>query len=380
MPEIIAGSESVVDQNAINPEVARQMEIALNGGFVPEKKEEAAAATATTATQPADIFQPFKEQFGYNTPEDALAEIKQLRQLRENPPTPMYEFENADSEKLFKWLQKGDTELPKVYEFIDKKMKIDSYLSKEVTPDTAPDIVKLGMQLKYKDLSPAEVEYKFRKQFSTPTKPAQGADEEQSDYDSRLSAWKDLIEDKKMELLIEAKLARPDIEAAKSKLVLPEIESAVDEGYIQYKKSLEEDQKLAAEAKEAYKVFNPKSIETKLNFKDEANKIDFDFQFEPSPETFQKAKDMVSDINLFWNNFFNQDGSPNRQKFLDAVYFATNKENVIMEAIKQGKNAAIKAMLPDNTQGGLVRQLVHSPEQETDVDKQFKQAGFIKNR
>lgn len=380
MSEIISETAQVVDQSVINPEVARQMEIALNGGFVPEKKVEPVVTTpAAVVTQPTDIFQPFREKYKFNTPDEALAEIESYRQMKANPQTPTYEFENAESENLFKWLQKGDAELPKVYEFLDRKLKIDSFLSKEVTADTAPDIVKLGMQLKYKDFSQAEIDHVYKKQFSLPSKPSKGADEEDSEYNDRLASWKEVVEDKKMDLLIEAKRARPEIEAAKSKLVFPQIESAVDEGYIQYKKDLDENQRSAVEAKEAYKAFTPKSIETKINFKDEANKIDFDFQYEPTPESFAKAKDMVSDMKLFWNNFYNQDGSPNRQKFLDAIYFATNKESMLTEAIRQGKNAAIKSNLPDNTkEGGLVRQLVQAPAEESEVDKQFRQAGFTK--
>lgn len=380
MPEEVALSQPATGQPTVDPEVARQMDIALNGGIPPQKAPEVAPVESAAAAPaaPVDIFQPFKEKFGYNNPEDALAEIEQLRALKANPPAPTMVFEDEESEKLFKAWTGGKK--AEVYSYLEKANKIDSFLSKEVTEDTAGEIVKLGMQLKYKDLSPAEVEYKFKKQFSLPAKPTQGADEEEADYTSRLSAWKDLAEDKKMELLIEAKLARPDIEAAKSKLVLPEIEQSVDEGYLQYKKALEENTKLSAEAVAAYKAFTPKAIETKLNFKDEANKIDFDFQYEPDVENFQKAVDMASDINLFWNHFYNQDGTPNREKFLDFLYSGLSKEKMIMEGIKQGKNAAIKANLPDNSQGGLVRQLVPSPEKLSEVDEEMKKRGILPSR
>lgn len=382
MPDEVVLSQPATDQSKIDPEVARQMEIALNGGIVPQKTVDTNPANPadplTAVTAPVDIFQPFKDKFGYNNPEDALAEIEQLRALKANPPAPVMEFEDEESEKLFKAWTGGKK--AEVYSYLEKSHKIDSFLSKEVTEETAPEIVKLGMQLKYKDLSPAEVEYKYKKQFSLPAKPAQGADEEDADYTNRLSAWKDLAEDKKMELLIEAKLARPDIEAAKSKLVLPEIEQSVDEGYTQYKKALEENTKLSAEAVAAYKAFTPKAIETKLNFKDEANKIDFDFQYEPDAENFKKAVDMASDINLFWEHFYNQDGTPNRQKFLDFLYSGLSKEKMLTEAIKQGKNAAIKANLPDNSTGGLVRQLVAAPEKLSPVDEEMKKRGILLGR
>ena len=39
--------------------------------------------------------------------------------------------------------------------------------------------------------------------------------------------------------LLKLKVSKPELEAAKSKLVLPNIEAEVDEDYIQYKESLE---------------------------------------------------------------------------------------------------------------------------------------------
>src|SRR5262249_29869364 len=150
---------------------------------------------------------------------------------------PVMEFENEASEKIFKALQAG--KLADVYNYLDRSQKIDAYLAKELNDSSAADIVKLGMQLKYKDLTPAEIDYKFNKQFSLPSRPVQETEEAPEAYSQRLSAWEAQVQDKKMELMIEAKLARPELEGTKSKLVLPEIEQA-DEGYLQYKKMMEE--------------------------------------------------------------------------------------------------------------------------------------------
>jgi len=53
----------------------------------------------------------------------------------------------------------------------------------------------------------------------------------------------------------------------------------------------------------------------------------------------------------FYQSFFDSEGKPNRQMFVDAIYYAMNKQKVISEAIKQGSNARMKAMLPDNNDG-----------------------------
>lgn len=363
-------------------QLAQNMAIAL-GTAPPAEIQQQQATTEQQQTATVDYFAPIKEKFGYESHEAAIKEIEGLRAFKAAPPAAEYKFENEASAKLFKAWQSGKKN--EVYEYLAKEQQIDRFLGAEVTADTADtaaDVVKLGMQLKYKDLSPAEIDYKFKKTFAVPPKPVQASDEEPEDYNTRLSTWQELANDKQMELLIEAKLAKPELEAAKSKLVFPEIADSQDEGYLQYKKSLEqqtltqaEQAKKDAEAQAAYKAFTTKSIETKLPFIDEPNKINFEFQYEPDPESFTKAQAMAMDVNSFFESFYDKDGNPDRKAFLELVYFRQNKDKVILEAIKQGKNAAIKAMLPDNSQNGMVRQM-NTVVETSDLDKQMAANGI----
>lgn len=378
----------VVDQQ-IDPkvELAQNMAIALGTAPAPETQQQAAAAAAegqaATEQQQAaavDYFSQIKDKFGYQNHEDAIKEIEDLRAFKAAPPIAEYEFENEDSAKLFKAWQAGKKN--EVYQYLAKEQQIEKYLTAEVNADNAADVVKLGMQLKYKDLSPAEIDYKFKKTFAIPPKPVQASDEEQDEYNTRLSAWQEVANDKQMELLIEAKLAKPELEAAKSKLVFPEIADSQDEGYTQYKKALElqtqnqaEQARKDAEAIAAYKAFTPKSIETKLPFIDEANKINFEFQYEPDPESFVQAQNMSLNVESFFESFYDKDGNPDRKAFLDALYFAKNKDKMLLEAIKQGKNAAIKAMLPDNS-GAVVRQMNTPTGELSDLDKAMAANGI----
>ena len=78
-------------------EIAQLMELSLNGGVAPQNTEEVkqpvvtttAPASTTTQTQEpvvqTDSFAPFKEKFGYQSPEDAIKEIEELRGFKANP-------------------------------------------------------------------------------------------------------------------------------------------------------------------------------------------------------------------------------------------------------------------------------------------------------
>ena len=241
----------------------------------------------------------------------------------------------------------------------------------DLAEEVAADIVKMGMQLKYKDLTPEEINYKFNKQFAVPPQPQQGVDEEDEVYNQRVADWQAVVTDKQMELMIEAKLVKPELQNAKTKFTIPEIETPVDEGYIQYKKMLEERPVDDQAVIEAYKAMAPKSIETKINFKDEANKIDFQYQYEPDAAKFAKAVELACNQDQFWSLFKKSDGSPDRERFLDMIYFAIDKENYLLSAMNQTKNATIKASLPDNSQGGLTRQTTQTVE-VNELDQQMR--------
>lgn len=370
-PETTTTTTPAIPAPEIKAELDRQMAISLGGGVPPLPQPAATTTPAAQTTTPTDPFGIFKEKFGYESPEAAVQEIETLRAFRSAPPAQPLKFENEMSQRIVESLQAG--KLNEVHEVLDQQIKIERLTSGDMTAETAADVVKLGMQLKYKDLTPAEINYKFNKQYALPPKPGLMPAEDQDEYNDRVAAWQAQVDDKKMELLIDAKLARPDLLASKSKLVFPTIDRPQEAAFQEWQKSIQEDERLSAETTEAYKAFTPKSLESKLHFADKDNKVDFDFTYEPDPEGFNQAVAFVADIEEFWKSYYRPDGTPDRQRFLADIYFAKNREKVIAAALRQSMNATIKAGLPDNSTGGLVRQLPQTPE-TSELDKMMRQS------
>lgn len=374
----------VAQQPDFKAELDQMMAISLNGGILPQPSGEPAAtvdapasaetAAATTvapeATQQSDPFGLLKDKFGFESHEAVIKEIEELRAFKAQPRAPEFVFEREEDAKILKALAAGKR--AELREFLNREAQIEELVSGDVTKETAAQIVKLKMQLTNKDLTPQEIDYRYKKQFGVPPQPVRGIDEDDDEYNGRVAQWQEVVNDREMDLIIEAKMARPDIEKAKGQLSVPEIETPVDEGYAQYQQMLAQKAQDDAATKEAYKALTAKAIETRLNFKDEANKIDFEFQFEPDAEGFTRAVQTACDADLFWQTFTNSDGTPNRQKFLDAIYYANNKEKIILSAINQGKNAAIKASLPDNSQGGLLTKQVTQNVEVSELDQQMR--------
>lgn len=365
------------DVAAPEMDLAAHMAIALGNGIPPQTAP--LESTVTTQEPPVvvedrsvgDPFGLFKEKYGWENPEAAIQDIDRLRAFEAEPRIPQFQVPDDESGRILRALAAGKKQ--EVWQALDHEMRIERLLTSEVTKDSAVDIVKMGMALKYKDLSPDEINYRFNKQFAIPAQPQKGYDEDEEVYNQRLSEWQAIATDKQMELMIEAKLAKPELQNAKGKLEIPDIETPVDEGYVQYQQMLETRTQQDQETKAAYQKLNPKAIETKLDFKDEPNKIAFQFQYEPDADGFKQAVEIASNMDLFWQTFSNPDGTPNREKFLKAIYFANNEEKVLLSALNQSKNATLKAQLPDNSQGGLVRQVPQSQE-PNELEKQMRQA------
>jgi hypothetical protein len=356
-------------------ELAQMMAISLNGGIPPQAASETQEVVEEQQQIVPATFEILKEKFGYESPEAAVAEIESLRVLKSQPPvTEAPKFENEFNEKLYKAIQAG--QVKEVTQLLAQQERLDSLTTSEVNESNAADIIKLGMQLEYKTLTQAEIDYKFNKQYALPKEPVQSDSELDEDFAQRKAEWQDKVTDIQMSRMIDAKMAIPKLVTAKSEIKLPEIPTTVDEDYVQYRKMLDEQAKIDEEVQLAYKSFTPKSIETKIPFTDEANKIGFEFQYEPSSEAFNKSLGMALDINTFFDAFKKSDGTPDRQKFLDAIHFALNKESILTEAMKQAKNATIKSFLPDNSNNNGQRISPAMTGELSELQKQMQAAGI----
>lgn len=374
-------------QEAFKAELNRQMQ--MSGIVPPTQQPETPAQPAPDVpretppvaqpdTPPAsDFFTPFKEKYGFQTHEEALAEIEAYRQMKSQPFKEV-PFANEDSAAIAMALSEG--KFDDVREFLNKQHRLGSLSTMEVTADSAADIVKYGLAIKHPYLNESEINYEFNRQFATPPKPAQFADEDQPEYEARVAQWQQSVNDRQMALMIEAKKFRPELENAKKTLAFPKIQQPVDDGYAQYQKMLEDQQKQDAETVAAYKTFTPQQFETALDFTDEANKISFKFQYQPDQESFNKAVQIASDWTSFTQHYTNSDGTPNRQKFLQDMLFALNRETYLSQAMNQAKNAAIKAQLPDNSaSNGLQRQVVPlQPGEEDPIAIGMRRAGIVR--
>jgi len=145
--------------------------------------------------------------------EEPIIEVKKEEPVIEKKPEP----------EPFKYEALEPTKIKELYAIIDKKEKLTDLLNGEVTKDNAPEIIKAQWNEKYKGLTKQQMDYKFNKTFSVPKAPVQGETELDDDFTGRQEDWKEQVANAEMDMLIEANLARPELEKINSELKLPEI-------------------------------------------------------------------------------------------------------------------------------------------------------------
>lgn len=157
------------------------------------------------------------KDYGYESPDVAKTEITKLK---EQKPQEI-KYENEESKKVHQLLMEGKVD--DVLDIYSKQKSIEKIIGAEVNKDTAADIIKLNMQLKYPTLTKDQIDFQYRQEYGTPKEPVQKADELDDDFAERHQGWKEQVQNIQMKTEIAATMAKPELEAAKQKLVLPDI-------------------------------------------------------------------------------------------------------------------------------------------------------------
>lgn len=323
----------VVEQNGTvePPQAGSQAPVQPTAAVPPVQEEEDQIITP-------DVW--LKEQLGYETVDAAKKEIEELRKLRGTAQTPaQIKFANEQSEKFFEALKEGKED--DIYHYLSQKKTLERLEKMELKGvQEAAEIIKAGLQFKHPDLTSEEVNFLYNKRYSFPAKPRQSEDQDDADYAIELDAWQQSVKEKEQEMIIEAKLARPDLVKFKSELVLPDIPKAQPEPQAPAPDPEFEAKVLAWKG---HVVDQLGSNAAKFNgfnvmYKDEAVEIPIAFKLtdEEKSSTVQMIKEQVLGEQYNFNDYFNkrwfdEKGNPNVNQMIHDVYLMNNAEKVFQK-------------------------------------------------
>lgn len=322
----------------------------------PQSEAHVSQETPAASTSQSTVvdYTPFiKENFGVETVEDAKKQWQELQTLKSNPPKPAeYKFENEDSQKMAEAISKGDRKT--ILSILEKQERIEQYTTAEVTKDTAPEIIKLGMQLNNKLLTKEDIEFQYKELYVPPKEPVQRSTETDEEFAERQDEWKEKVANIEYRKIVAAKMAIPELEKSKSTLQLPNIKPVVDEGYEAYKAS-------TAAADEAYNnvtvpgIKSLKVTDVQLGFKvdDANNQMQFDVVLAPTPEDFEKARqDSLSVGEFLTKTCYDKDGKFLPHKLQRMILLEQQFDNYAQSIARQAVNEERKRVIAKEAPNG----------------------------
>jgi hypothetical protein len=318
---------------------------------VQPKVEEQAAATTTQAegvtttavkeeeTEYLSVDDWVKRQFEYDNLDTFKNEWAELRKLKEQQQTAAAveepKWANEESKQAYELLREGKRD--DVRRILNQQAELERLEKFDITDAAqAAEIIKANLQFKYKDLDPKQIDRLYSRQYELPAKPQQDLQTDE-EYAQEIAQWQRQVQDKEMDIMIDAKIAQPELANYKKQIVFPDIPKANNAGQqlgptqedLAAQKAYRDDfvQKLGTEYRN-FKGYNTiaKDGEVELPISYSLNddeKLAFN-------ATVQKAVDNIQgflDNDLGWwdakNNSFNIN------KMQEDLYLLLNKDKVI---------------------------------------------------
>lgn len=322
-----------------------------------------------------DVFDEdeyLKTNFGWDNKETGL---KELADQREKAKTPtQIEFANEQSKKFFDYLKDGKEE--ELYSFLSEKKRLDKLTTTEINDSSAADIVKLSIYQKNKDLTADDIDFIFNKKFAIPSKPVMTDDKLEEDYKQEVAVWENKVSEIKRELVIEAKMAKPELEKLKTELVLPNIEKGVDPKIIEAQQKelqvLEEARSRYLQSLESdFKKFNGYEIK----YKDGEVEIPISYSVTDEEKIAEANGLKEFDMNSFFNErWFGKDGKANVTQLMDDIYLLKNKDKVFQKLVTDAANKRMAIHLKNQNnidlKGSATSKGTFVPDgSKTDMDK-----------
>jgi hypothetical protein len=299
-----------------------------------------------------DANEYLRMQLGFDDWDSAKSQIEELRRLKENQGSSI-EFENDQSRTLYEYIRENKED--ELITFLQEKKLVERLYNAEVKDiGTASDIVKLSMYQKNKTLEPEEINFLFNEKFAVPAKPQQQPDEFDADYEQRVASWENRVNEIEKKLIIEAKLAKPELESYRSSYVLPDLTPRQSfEGPSQ--EELESRQRVVSEFSSSVDQIVNSFDGFNATVRDEG--ADFNVAYVPSYEERQSVATQLktlaeSELNanvIFADRWVNDDMTINTQQMAKDLFLLQNEGKITQKYVNEAANRRLALHLKNQS-------------------------------
>ena len=297
-------------------------------------------APTTEPTAPAVDYDLFvKETFGFDSVEAAKEQFKK---------TTGPAFDNEVSKTLYNAIKAGKED--DVFNIIQEQKRFSQLLDGDIDENKASEIIKRSYKNKYSDLTDDEINLLMSEKYNAPTKPEKGAFDDDDDYDAKVSEWQKELDGYNKKLIIDAKIAKPELAKLKEEIKLPDVEN--------FAPGSEKDSEELKKARETYEQYLNNDYKGfdgfSISIKDEDGVKDIPITFGVSDEEKSQLKEILSDFSpdeFLYSRWFSKEGTPLVKQMMADVYLLQNQAKILQ---KIGNEAASQRRLQQIKESGQV--------------------------
>ena len=261
----------------------------------------------------------------------------ELNKLKEQPPKPEeIKFANEESKRAFEYLKEGKQS--DLYQILDRQERLARFEKLEnPTTHEAREILRTHLQYKNQNLTPDQIDFLIEENYSKPQKPIQTLDEGEEDYNDRVSEWQRQVERIDKKLVIDSKIAQPELAKLRTEIVFPDIPKAAAQQTELTPEEVAEIQKRQSAFSQSVDASLQSFNSLKINYKDEA--VELPINYEVSNEEKAAVKDIVNGLFNSWDYFgqrwANKDGSINTNLMAEDIYWLENRARVAQKFVNE---------------------------------------------
>lgn len=339
-----------------------------------QQAQTAAATTQEQSTQPTapDYNLWVKENFGVDTVEAAKQKWDEVKNFK--PEEPKYKT----VEELL-----GDKE-EEISKYLSNKQRLTRLSSAQLDNDTvtASEIIKLSMQQKNPELTSDDADFMFNEKFPVSAKPVQDlVNESDEEYSVRVSQWQEQSNRVQRQMIIEAKMAKPELEKLKTELKYPEIHTPIQTTNEPTPEELATLQSIrdgyVATLNQDYKKFEGFNAQ----YKDE--EVEYAVPYTVSDEEKEVLKSELEnfDMNAFFDErWFTKEGKPNINQMQSDLYLLKNRDKVFQKIANEAGSQRLlqKIKTAGNINVDGTNQTTFNPQQPSQEKKLYDSIWGVK--
>lgn len=306
-----------------NPEQPQSQEVAQ-----PAVETQAAATEVADAEEVLDVNDYFKREFGLDASE-FRSKWEEYNKPKEQTQTQQeIQWANDDSKRFFEYLKEGKED--DVYNYLNQKKQLERLEKFDVVDaNQAAEIIRANLQFKYKDLSTQEIDRLFTRQYSMPPQPQQTDLQTDEEYAAVMDQWKQQVQEKQQDMIIDAKLAKPELSQYKSQIVLPEIQKP----QVQQTGPTPEELAAMEAGRKAYLGAVEAGYQNFKGFTVTAKDgdVQLPISYGINPEELSASKQALENFNVndfFEKRWFDEKGNPNVTLMQEDLYSLINRDKI----------------------------------------------------